>query len=243
MSKCPLCTSLYLPKQLSNTQPVNCGNLTFCPYPLLTLVPAIFSLCSSSYRSTPLQTFLSVPISCERSGNFSDSGPGTSVPAAAPRFSARSLPWSLPHPLPSLQQRQHQQWLAAPSQMAFLYNFQVLTHTQNIPFCSQAPQCGEAFCQDDSPAQCRSRAQQPTKLCLFVAPLRADRNQQSCLINTFHLTPIPQEVFQVYSTLWTISVHRQALSSNTNKLLITGSALMTLQLGFPTQTIKRFNLN
>lgn len=103
------------------------------------MVPAIFSLCSLSYQSTLLQTL-------PHSYPFSHlSGPGTPVSGAAPRFKCwePALKHSSPSPYPpaaaaavmTCSTSYLPKWLS-------YYNFQVLTPTQNIPFCSQAPQWG-----------------------------------------------------------------------------------------------------
>lgn len=106
-------TTLHLPSQLRSTHLVSCGNPPFCPYPLLTLVPAIFSLRSLSYQSTPFQT---LPLSPHFISLQTHWGLGHPCQWLLPSSSAGSLSWSLPHPLPTLQQGQHQQWPAVPPQ-------------------------------------------------------------------------------------------------------------------------------
>lgn len=182
---------------VDNTQPVNCGNPTLYAYPLLTLVPAIFSLCSLSYQSAPFQTLPLSPrfISLLRLVGASDTCVSTcsqgQVLGACPEAFLIFSPASSSD-ITSRDLQYLPKWLS-------YYNFQVLTPTQNIPFCSQALQWQEVHCRDDSHGQCHSRAHQPTKLCLFAVPLHADHCQQSCLINTSHLTPIPQEVLKFTS--------------------------------------------
>lgn len=119
-------------QSVERLQAVNCGNPILYPYPLLTLVPAIFSLCSSSYQSTPFQALPLSPhfISLLRLVGAWDirvsSCSQVQVLGAcseafltlSPASSSNSTTNGLHH---------------LPERLSY-YSFQILTPTQNIPF-------------------------------------------------------------------------------------------------------------
>lgn len=125
-------------------------SLWFLPFSVFALSPT---------NQPPSKPFLSVPISY----HFSDSsGPGTSVSVAAPRFKCWEPVLKPSSPSPQLPAVTAPPMACSISLNGFPTTTFRFSHPRRISlFCSQAPQCGEARCQDDSPGQCHSRAQQP----------------------------------------------------------------------------------
>lgn len=168
-----------------------------CTYPVswvtqslqvVVILHFILTLCSLWFL--PFSVFVLCPISQPSSKPFLTVIPSHTCQGLAPLCqellpgsSAGSRPWSIPLPLPILQQQQQQWWLAAPptSPNGFPTTTSRFSHPHRISL--SAP---KLHSEDDSSGQCHSRAQQPTELYLFVAPLHADQCQQSCLINISH---------------------------------------------------------
>ena len=211
-------------------------------YFVLTPPPAHFG--SRHFQSSFLlyQSIKALPLSAPFTTPLRLAGAGTPGSGAAPRSKRkfRSLSWCLPLPSP---QPPAMTCCTSPEQLSYR-NIPALTRAE-YPALSPSSMAGGRTLpgQQSRSSPQQSSANPPSHVSLLLSrvlsaaikPVRSRRpTQRLSHVGYFKA---------VFSTRRPVSVCRQTLSSSTNKLPIAGSALMTFQLGLPTQTIKKFNSN